>query len=85
MMEEMGSLGSPDNCYALYCTCVEEPHKFMYIDNKFNVHRCFSEHIWSKYTEDGHYNTDFVGSDTKAGGMMGQIDDPTKKNKNIDK
>ena len=84
MMEEMGSLGSPDNCYALYCTCVEEPHKFMYIDNKFNVHRCFSEHIWSKYTEDGHYNTDFVGSDSAKSGMMGNIEDPTKKN-NIDK
>ena len=63
MMEELGSLGSKENCYALYCACVEEPHKFMYVDNKYNVHKCFTEHIWSKYTEDGHYNTDFVGND----------------------
>ena len=61
MMEEMGSLGSPENCFALYTACVEEPHKFMYIDNKFNVYKCFTEHMWSKYTEDGRYNTDFVG------------------------
>tara|TARA_R110002126_G_C10483683_1_gene502205 strand:- start:4276 stop:5187 length:912 start_codon:yes stop_codon:yes gene_type:complete len=61
MMEEMGSLGSPENCFALYNACVEEPHKFMYIDSEFNVFKCFTEHIWSKYTEDGHYNTDFVG------------------------
>ena len=61
MMEEMGSLGSPDNCYELYKACVEEPHKFMYVDNKFNVYRCFTEHIWSKYTEDGKYNSDFMG------------------------
>jgi|TARA_R110001592_G_scaffold18564_3_gene76885 hypothetical protein len=87
MMEEMGSLGSPDNCYSLYCTCVEEPHKFMYIDNKFNVHRCFSEHIWSKYTEDGHYNTDFVGADSAKSGMIASqsIEDPTKnQKKNVD-
>ena len=63
MMEEMGSLGSPDNCYALYQACVEEPHKFMYIDNKYNVHKCFTEHVWSKFTEDGKYNTDFIGND----------------------
>jgi len=61
MMEEMGSLGSPDNCYELYKTCVEEPHKFMYVDNKFNVYKCFTEHIWSKYTEDGKYNSDYIG------------------------
>ena len=61
MMEEMGSLGSPENCYGLYTAAVEEPHKFMYIDNKFNVYKCFTEHLWSKYTEDGKYNTDFVG------------------------
>ena len=61
MLEEMGSLGSKENCYALYQHCVEEPHKFMYIDTEFNVHKCFTEHIWSKYTEDGRYNTEFVG------------------------
>tara|TARA_R110002096_G_scaffold115078_1_gene249286 strand:- start:75 stop:719 length:645 start_codon:yes stop_codon:yes gene_type:complete len=85
MMEEMGSLGSPDNCFALYNHCVEEPHKFMYIDNGFNVHKCFQEHVWSKYTEDGHYNTDFVGSDSKKAGLIGDgaidVDDPTKKSK----
>ncbi len=62
MMEEMGSLGSKDNCYALYQACVEEPHKFMYVDADFNVYKCFTEHVWSKYTEDGKYNQDFVGS-----------------------
>ena len=62
MMEEMGSLGSKDNCYALYQSCVEEPHKFMYVDADFNVFKCFTEHVWSKYTEDGKYNTDFVGN-----------------------
>ena len=61
MMEEMGSLGSKENCYALYNACVEEPHKFMYINEKFDVFRCFTEHVWSKFTEDGKYNTDFVG------------------------
>ena len=61
MMEEMGSLGSKDNCYALYQACVEEPHKFMYIDADYNVYKCFTDHIWSKYTEDGKYNADFVG------------------------
>ena len=63
MLEEMGSLGSKDNCYALYQHCVEEPHKFMYIDEKYNVYKTFTEHIWSKFTEDGRYNTDFVGGD----------------------
>jgi hypothetical protein len=82
MMEEMGSLGSPENCFNLYTHCVEEPHKFMYIDNSFNVHKCFSEHVWSKYTEDGRYNTDFMGGD--ADGTLGdmkdmRVDDPTKK------
>ena len=62
MMEEMGSLGSKDNCYALYQACVEEPHKFMYVDADFNVYKCFTEHVWSKYTEDGKYNQDFVGN-----------------------
>ena len=83
MMEEMGSLGSPDNCFALYNHCVEEPHKFMYIDNNFNVHKCFSEHVWSKYTEDGRYNTDFMG-DTADGVLKENgidVDDPTKKSK----
>ena len=61
MMEEMGSLGSKENCYQLYQHCVQEPHKFMYIDSKFNVYKCFTDHVWSKYTEDGRYNTDFVG------------------------
>ena len=81
MMEEMGSLGSPENCYALYCACVEEPHKFMYVDNKFNVYKCFTEHVWSKYTEDGKYNTDFVGADKDKNGLMGQtnVEDPNKK------
>lgn len=65
MMEEMGSLGSPDNCYQLYTTCVEEPHKFMYVDNKMNVYRCFTEHIWSKFTDDGKYNQDFIGNTNK--------------------
>lgn len=60
MMEEMGSLGSKENCYQLYQHCVEEPHKFMYVDEKFNVYKTFTEHVWSKYTEDGKYNTDFV-------------------------
>ena len=63
MLEEMGSLGSKENCYALYQHCVEEPHKFMYIDEKYNVYKTFTEHIWSKFTEDGRYNTDFVGGD----------------------
>tara|TARA_R110002072_G_scaffold165892_2_gene319134 strand:- start:22592 stop:23479 length:888 start_codon:yes stop_codon:yes gene_type:complete len=61
MMEEMGSLGSKENCYNLYNACVEEPHKFMYVDSDFNVYKCFTEHVWSKYTEDGRYNEDFVG------------------------
>ena len=61
MMEEMGSLGSKENCYNLYSACVEEPHKFMYVDADFNVYKCFTEHVWSKYTEDGRYNADFVG------------------------
>lgn len=61
MLEEMGSLGSKENCYELYTHCVEEPHRFMYINDKFEVYKCFTEHIWSKYTEDGKYNTDFVG------------------------
>ena len=60
MMEEMGSLGSKENCYQLYQHCVEEPHKFIYVDEKFNVYKTFTEHVWSKYTEDGKYNTDFV-------------------------
>ena len=42
-------------------TNVEEPHKFMYVDSDFNVYKCFTEHVWSKYTEDGRYNEDFVG------------------------
>jgi hypothetical protein len=63
MMEELGSLGSKENCLALYQECVEEPHKFMYIDEKYNVYKTFTEHIWSKYTEDGHYNSDFVGAE----------------------
>ena len=61
MMEELGSLGSKENCLALYNACVEEPHKFMYIDADYNVFKCFTEHIWSKFTPDGKYNTDFVG------------------------
>ena len=61
MMEEMGSLGSPENCFALYNAAVEEPHKFMYVDSNYNVFKCFTEHIWSKFTDDGKYNTDFVG------------------------
>ena len=63
MLEEMGSLGSKENCYELYTHCVEEPHKFMYIDHNYNVFKTFTEHVWSKFTEDGHYNTDFVGGD----------------------
>lgn len=79
MMEELGSLGSKENCLALYQECVEEPHKFMYIDEKFNVYKTFTEHIWSKFTEDGHYNTDFVGAEkgVKTG------DDITKDTGNI--
>lgn len=79
MLEEMGSLGSPENCFALYQACVEEPHKFMYIDNKFNVYKCFTEHLWSKYTEDGRYNTDFAGADGVDMEDMGQVDDPNKR------
>ena len=60
MLEEMGS---KENCYELYTHCVEEPHKFMYIDHNYNVFKTFTEHVWSKFTEDGHYNTDFVGGD----------------------
>ena len=55
----------------------------MYIDNNFNVHKCFSEHVWSKYTEDGRYNTDFMG-DTADGVLKENgidVDDPTKKSK----
>ena len=63
MLEEMGSLGSKENCYALYQTCVEEPHKFMYVDEKYQVFKTFTEHVWSKFTEEGRYNTDFVGAD----------------------
>ncbi len=63
MMEELGSLGSKDNCFNLYQHCVEEPHKFMYVDEKYNVYKCFTEHVWSKYDEAGRYNTDFVGGD----------------------
>ena len=33
----------------------------MYVDADFNVYKCFTEHVWSKYTEDGRYNADFVG------------------------
>ena len=79
MMEELGSLGSKENCLALYQECVEEPHKFMYIDEKYNVYKTFTEHIWSKFTEDGHYNTDFVGAEkgVKTG------DDITKDTGNI--
>lgn len=62
MMEELGSLGSKENCLNLYTTCVEEPHNFMYIDEKYNVFKCFTEHIWSKFTPDGKYNADFVGN-----------------------
>jgi len=79
MLEEMGSLGSPENCFALYTACVEEPHKFMYIDNKFNVYKCFTEHLWSKYTEDGHYNNDFAGADGVDMEAIGRVDDPNKK------
>ena len=61
MMEELGSLGSKENCLNLYNTCVEEPHKFMYIDADYNVFKCFTEHVWSKFDESGHYNTDFIG------------------------
>ena len=77
----MGSLGSPENCFNLYTHCVEEPHKFMYIDNDFNVHKCFSEHVWSKYTEDGRYNTDFLGGAVDGMGDIKdmRVDDPTKK------
>lgn len=62
MLEEMGSLGSKDNCFNLYNYCVEEPHNFMYIDTEFRVWKNFTEHVWSKYTDDGRYNSDFVGS-----------------------
>ena len=61
MMEELGSLGSKENCLNLYNTCVEEPHKFMYIDADYNVFKCFTEHVWPKFDESGHYNTDFIG------------------------
>ena len=63
MMEELGSLGSKDNCFNLYTHCVEEPHKFMYVDHNYNVYKCFTEHIWSKYDESGRYNADFMGGD----------------------
>tara|TARA_R110002012_G_scaffold207488_3_gene377505 strand:+ start:567 stop:1463 length:897 start_codon:yes stop_codon:yes gene_type:complete len=78
MLEEMGSLGSKDNCYNLYQTCVEEPHKFMYIDEKYNVYKTFTEHIWSKFTEDGKYNSDFVGGNASI------EDDKNKNNSQID-
>jgi len=77
MLEEMGSLGSKENCYQLYQHCVEEPHKFMYIDHDFNVYKCFTEHIWSKYTEDGRYNTDFVGG---GGESIEQLEKDNKSN-----
>jgi len=88
MMEEMGSLGSPDNCYALYTHCVEEPHKFMYVDTKFNVYKCFTDHVWSKYTEDGRYNTDFVGADKEKNGLVDKpnnVEDPNKKMEKLKK
>ena len=70
MLEEMGSLGSKENCFELYNHCVEEPHKFMYIDANYNVFKCFTEHVWSKFTEDGKYNADFLGGNSAQEGEM---------------
>ncbi len=86
MLEEMGSLGSKENCFQLYQHCVEEPHKFMYINDKFEVYKCFTEHIWSKYTEDGKYNTDFVGGDNESfDAEKKMLDNTNKQNGHISK
>jgi hypothetical protein len=82
MLEEMGSLGSKENCFQLYQHCVEEPHKFMYIDADYNVFKCFTEHVWSKFTEDGKYNTDFVGSGSKEDSDM-PSDKPVANKDNV--
>ena len=79
MMEELGSLGSKENCFNLYSACVEEPHKFMYVDAKYNVFKCFTEHIWSKYTDDGKYNSDFVGGNSED---MEKLKSSESNNKN---
>jgi len=64
IFEDLGFLGNKKMIKDLYDYATNKPHNFLYVDALKNTAwkwgNCEPEHLWSKYSEGGGYNSPFV-------------------------